>query len=74
MNSGGLTYEETLPAYAEGLPAHVVALAVADAAEDVPERFDRGQDWSLAFVIFTPVVAACGAIAYGLYLATAAIF
>ena len=74
MHSGGLTYEETLPAYAEGLSAYGEALPVADAAEDVPERFDRGQDWSLAFAIFTPVAAADGAIAYGLYLAADAIF
>ena len=74
MNSGGLTYEETLPAYAQGLPAYGEALPVADAAENVPESFDRGKDWSLAFAIFTPVAAADGAIAYGLYLTAAAIF
>ena len=69
MNSGGLAYEETLPAYAEGLAAYGEALPVADAAADVPESFDRGKDWPLAFVIFTPVVAAYGAVAYGLYVA-----
>ena len=74
MNSGGLTYEEMLPAYAEGMPAYGEALPVADVAEDVPESFDRGKDYPLAFVIFTPVVVAYGAIAYGLYLAAAAIF
>ena len=73
MNSGGFAYEETLPAYAEGLPAHGDALPVADAAEDVPEHFDRGKDYPLAFVVFTPVVVAYGSIAYGLYLAAAAI-
>ena len=73
MNSGGLAYEETLPAYAAGLPAYGEALPVADAADDVPESFDRGKDYPLAFVIFTPVVAAYGAIAYGVYLAADAI-
>ena len=74
MNSGDLTYEETLPAYAEGLPAYGEALPVADVADDVPESFDRGKDWPLAFAVFTPVVVAYGAIAYGLYLAADAIF
>ena len=74
MNSGGLTHDETLPAYAEGLPAYGEALPVVEAAGDVPESFDRGKDWPLAFVILAPVVAAYGAIAYGLYLAAAAIF
>ena len=74
MNSEVQAYEETLPAYAEGLPAYGEALHVADAAEDVPESFDRGKDWPLAFAVFTPVVAAYCATAYGLYLAAAAIF
>ena len=74
MNSGGLTYEETLPAYAGELPAYDRALPVLEAADDVPERFDRGKDYPLALAIFTPVVAAYGAIAYGLYLSAAAIF
>ena len=74
MNSGDLTYEETLPAYAEDLRTYGEALPVADDVEDAPERLERGRDWSLAFAIFTPVVAAYGAIAYGLYLASSATF
>ena len=67
MNSGSLAYDETLPAYAEGLPACGEALAVVDAPED-PEHFDRGKDWPLAFVVFTPVIATYAAVVFGLYL------
>jgi hypothetical protein len=67
MSSGGLSYEEALPAYAEGRPAYGEAVTVIEAADEVAERFDRGKDWPLAFAIFTPVIAAYGAIAYGLY-------
>ena len=74
MNSGGLTHDETLPAYAEGLPAYGEALPVVEAADERPESFDRGKDWQLAFAVFAPVVAAYGAIAYGLYLAADAVF
>ena len=74
MSSEGLAYEETLPAYAEGRPAYDEALPVVDAANDGDERLDRGKDYPLAFVIFTPVVAAYGSIGYGMYLAADAIF
>ena len=74
MNSGGLAYEEALPAYAEGQPAYGEALPVGEAADEPPESFDRGKDWPLAFAVLTPVIAAYGAIACGLYLAAAAIF
>ena len=68
MNSGGLVYDETLPAYAEGVPTSVEALPVVDVAEEIPEHFDRGKDWPLAFVIFTPVIATYVAVVFGLYL------
>lgn len=74
MNSEVLAYEEALPAYAEPRPAYGEALGEVEAVEDVAERLDRGKDYPLAFVIFTPVVAAYGAIGYGLYLAANTIF
>lgn len=55
MNSGGLAYDEALPGHpGGGLPAYGEALPVVGAADDVPERFDRGKDWPLAFAVFTP--------------------
>jgi hypothetical protein len=72
MHSEGLAYEETLPAHAEGLPAYGEAPPVA-AADEVAEPFDRRKDWPLAFVIFTPVIAAYAVIGYGIYLAANAI-
>jgi hypothetical protein len=74
MNSEGLAYEEPLPAYGEQRPAYSDALAAAEDVDDVEERFDRGKDWPLAFAIFTPALAAYGAIGYGLYLTANAIF
>ena len=74
MNSGALTYEETLPAHAEGLPAYGDALPVNEVADGLPGSLDRGTDWPLVFAFFAPLVVAYGAIAYGLYLAAAAIF
>ena len=74
MNSGGLAYDEALPRHpGGGLPAYGDALPVVEAADDVPERFDRGKDWPLAFAVFTPVMAAYGAAAYGLYVAASAL-
>ena len=73
MSSGGLAYEETLPAHAEGRPAYGEALPVVEAADEVAERFDRRKDWPLAFTIFTPVVVAYGAIGYGLYVVASAL-
>ena len=72
MNSGGQAYEETLPAYAEGQPAYGEAPTDVEAADDVPEVFDRGKDWPLAFAVFAPVLAAYGAIGYGVYVAASA--
>jgi hypothetical protein len=72
MSSEGLAHSEPLvarerrPAYGEGQFAYE-----RPAGE---EQFDRGTDRALALVIFTPVAAAYGAIAYGLYLAAEAIF
>ena len=64
--SSGHAYEETLPAYGE-------APAVVDTDDDVSERSDRGKDWPLAAVVFTPAIAAYAAIGYGIYLVAHAI-
>jgi hypothetical protein len=74
MSSGGLTYEQTPAAHAEGLPAYGEAPSVADTAEGAPEGIARDMNWPLAFAIFTPVIAAYGAIAYSIYLAADAAF
>ena len=71
MSSEGLAYEGPLRGYAEGRPAYGEALPAVEEIDDVAEHFDRGKDWPLAFAIFTPVLAAYGAIVYGLYLAGA---
>ena len=71
MSSESLAYEGPLRAYAEGQPAYGEALPEIEATDDAAEHFDRGKDWPLAFAIFTPVLAAYGAIVYGLYLAGA---
>lgn len=73
MMSEGLAYEETLPAYADGRPAYGEALPVSDAAQDASERLDRGKDWPLVIAFVTALVAAYGAIAYGLYVAANAL-
>ena len=67
MNSGGLTYEPTLPSHTEGLPAHGEALPAGEVSAGIPERVDRGRDWPLVFAFFTPPVVAYAAIAYGVY-------
>jgi hypothetical protein len=67
MNSGGITYEPSLSAHAEGLPAPVETLPASEASAGIPERVDRGNDWPLVFAFFTAVVAAYAAIAYGMY-------
>ena len=72
MNSGGITYDETLPAHAEAPPAFGEALPVVETADERPD-LDRGKDWPLAFAVFAPVIAAYCAIAYALYLAIGAI-
>jgi hypothetical protein len=66
MNSGGLTYEPSLPAHA-GLFADGEALPADDASAGIPERVDRGNDWPLVLAFFTLVVAGYAAIAYGVY-------
>jgi hypothetical protein len=74
MNSGGLTYEPSLSAHAEGLSAQGETLPASEASAGIRERVDHGKDWPLVFAFFTPVVAAYGGIAFGLYKATGAIF
>lgn len=73
MSSGGSTYEETLPAYAEGPLARGEALPAAEVATEPSASLDRGRDWPLVFAFFTPLVAAYAAIAYALYLVIGAI-
>ena len=74
MSSDGLAYSEPLitperrPAYGDGHLAYEPPVEFED-------ELDQGRThWTLAFAIFTPVAAAYGAIAYGLYLAAVAIF
>ena len=73
MSSEALAYSEPLiaperqPAYGEG------QLAYEPSVED-EGQLDRRTQSTLALAIFTPVAAAYGAIAYGLYLAADAIF
>ena len=76
MNSGGLGYESTLPAHAEGPLAHGKALPEIEDSPVAPasESVDRGTDWPLLVAFFAPIVAAYAAIAYGLYVAAHALF
>jgi hypothetical protein len=70
MSSEALAHDEPLPAYGEPRPAYGEPLAAAvEAIDDVEERFDHGKDWPLAFALFAPVLAAYGAIGYGVYVA-----
>ena len=76
MNSGGLGYESTLPAHAEGLPAHGKPLPEIEHSPAAPvasENVERGTDWPLLVAFFAPVAAAYAALAYGLYLAAHAL-
>ena len=74
MSSKGLAYSEPLvapqrtPAYGEG------QLGYEEPSAEVEEQLGRRVHLSLALAIFAPVVAAYGAIGYGLYLAAGAIF
>lgn len=77
MNSGGLAYESTLPAHADGLPPHSKALPGIEHSPVAPaasESVDRGRDWPLLVAFFAPIAAAYAAIAYGLYVAAHAVF
>lgn len=73
MSSEALAYGEPLvaaerpPLYGDG------QLAYERPPVDVEAQVDRGHDWTLTLVIFMPVLAAYGAIAYGLYVAAHAI-
>ena len=69
MSSEALAYSERriTPAYGDGQLTY-------EAPGEVEEQLDGLTHWTLALAIFTPVATAYGAIAYGLYLAAAAIF
>jgi hypothetical protein len=73
MNSGGFTYEPSLPTHGEGQPARE-ALPADEASAAIPERVDRGKDWPLVLAILSPIVAAYAAIAYGVYAFVNAVF
>ena len=77
MNLGGLAYESTLPAHAEGLPAYDNALPGVEDTPVAPAALasvDRGTDWPLLCVFFGSIAAAYAAIAYGLYVLAHAVF
>jgi hypothetical protein len=69
MSSEALAYSERriTPAYGDGQLAY-------EAPGEVEEQLDGLTHGSLALAIFIPVAAAYGALAYGLYLASDAIF
>ena len=72
MSSEALAYSEPLiaperpPLYGDGQLAY-------EPCVEVEEQVDRRHDWTLTLAIFTPVLAAYGAIAYGLYMAAHAV-
>jgi hypothetical protein len=73
MRSEGLAYSEPRisperpPAYGDGQLAY-------EPPVEVEGQLDRRTQRTLALAIFMPVVAAYGAIAYGLYLGAHAVF
>ena len=77
MNSGDLAYESTLPAHAEGLPAHGKPLPGVEDSSIAPvasESVERGRDWPLLLALFALIAVAYAALAYGVYLAAHAVF
>lgn len=67
MNSEGLTYN-ALPAPRRRPQYGDVHLSDEPSGGAEAHRLGRGTHWTLAVAIFTPVLAAYGSIAYGLYL------
>ena len=78
MSTGDIAYPEQLPAPRSHRPAYGEVESPKASAEPEKETtarpLDRGTEAILAVAIVTPVTTAYGAIAYGLYLAAAAIF
>jgi hypothetical protein len=77
MSSGDIAYQEQLPVPRRRGPAYGEVESPPASAEPEKETarpLDRGSEAILAVAIVTPVMAAYGAIACGLYLAAAAVF
>jgi hypothetical protein len=67
-----LAHSEPLTTFEHALVYGDGQLAYEPPAE-TEDDLDRAVDWTIAFAIATPVIAAYGGIAYGLYLAAGAV-
>ena len=77
MSTGDISYQEQLPVPPRRRPAYGEVeppRAPAEPEKETAGPLDPRTEAVLAFAIVTPVMAAYGAIAYGLYLAADAIF
>lgn len=72
--SEGLAYGDTAPPPRRTQPAYGDARLSSEASPKVEDDLDRRTHIMLALAVFTPVAAAYGAVAYGVYLAAEAIF
>jgi hypothetical protein len=76
MSTGDIAYQEQLPVPRRRGPAYGEVGSPPVPAEPEKETagpLDRRTEGILAFAIVTPIIAAYGAIAYGLYVAADAI-
>lgn len=72
--SEGIPYGAHAPTPSRSQAAYGEGRLAYEEPAKAEENLDRGAELGLAFAILGPVIAAYGAAAYGLYLATRAIF